>query len=118
MDKPAGEKVTSTHPLMGVLSTISMIKDSALGKEVSGRDTSMTDKIGDITVDTCLPSDTNVWETGIKREAIEGKWVIVGQYVTDEEARDGHKKWVAYMKENPTCELEDIDMWNLKDFRR
>ena len=114
MEKPIGRKVTSVHPLVGTLSFVSTLKDQALGKDVSGRSWAMIDEIGNITIDTCVPSDTGVWETGIRREEVEGKWVIVGQYESDEEAEKGHKDWVTYIKENPTCELEDIDSWNLK----
>lgn len=110
-----GKKVTSVNPLIGALGALEMLKDQALGKDVSGRPTAMTDEIGDITVDTCVPSDTGVWETGIKRVSIEGKWIIVSQYETEEEAREGHKGWVELMKKDPVCELKDIDMWNLEE---
>lgn len=115
MDRPIGKKVTSVNPMMGALSFFGTMKDQALGKDVSGRATAMTDKIGDITVDTCIPDDTGVWETGIRREAVEGEWIIVSQYESDEEAEEEHKKWVALMKEEPTCELKDLNNWNIPD---
>ena len=115
MKRPVGKRVTSINPMGGVLATLGMMKGQAIGKDVSGRDTAMTDEIGNIIVDTCVPSDTNVWETGIKRESVEGKWVIVSQYILDEEAKEGHKRWVELMKREPACKLKDIDMWNLND---
>lgn len=115
MKKPMGKRVTSINPLVGTLTTLEMMKDQILGKDVSGRATALTDEIGDITIDTCVPSDTGVWETGIKRESVEGAWVIVGQYKTDDEASKGHKQWVKLMKEDPTCGLKDINMWGLPD---
>ena len=113
MSKPTGRKITSVNPLMGALGAFEMTKDQALGKDVSGRKTALTDKVGDITIDTCIPSDTGIWETGIKRESVEGAWVIVSQYESDKEAEKGHKQWVKLMKEEPECELKDINMWNL-----
>ena len=113
MEKPIGKKITSINPIMGALSTLEMIKDRALGVDTSGRETAMHDEIGDITIDTCLPSNTGVWETGIKRESVEGEWVIVSQYESKGEAREGHGQWVKLMKEKPTAKLKDIDNWNL-----
>lgn len=108
-----GKKVTSVNPLVGALGALDMKKDQVLGKDVSGRRTAMTDEVGDITVDTCVPSDTGVWETGIIRESVEGVWVIVSQYETDEEAETGHKGWLKLVTDDPTCELKDINNWNL-----
>lgn len=113
MKKPIGKRVTSMNPLVGAMGALEMMKDQALGKEVSGRDTAMADEMGDITIDTCIPSDTGVWETGIKRKSVEGEWVIVSQYDSDKEAKEGHEQWVKLMKEKPTCKLKDINMWNL-----
>ena len=106
-----GERVTSVNPLIGALGALEMLKDSALGKDVSGRTTAMTDEVGEIVVDTCIPSDTDVWETGIKRD---GVWIIVSQYQTDEKAEKGHKGWVKLVTENPICKLIDINNWNLQ----
>uniref|UniRef100_A0A6M3J298 Uncharacterized protein n=1 Tax=viral metagenome TaxID=1070528 RepID=A0A6M3J298_9ZZZZ len=101
-----GKRITSVSPLEGAL-------DFFRTMSLADRSEAITDKIGDITIDTCVPSDTNIWETGIKRESVEGKWVIVSQYETEEEAKKGHKGWVRLMREKPTCKLIDIDMWNL-----
>lgn len=113
MNKPLGKRISSVHPLEGALSFLGTLEDAFSGKDTSGRDTAMTDKVEDITIDTCIPKDTGIWETGILRESIEGKWIIVGQYKSDKEAKKGHKQWVEYMKEEPACELEDINLWNI-----
>lgn len=109
MDKPEQKKVTSVHPVAGALGFFSVLPQDW---EDSRQDV-FTDELDGITVDTCCPTDTQVWETGVKRENIEGKWVIVSQHNSREEAEQEHKKWVEYLKENPTCELKDIDNWNL-----
>ena len=82
---------------------------------MEGPEEQLTDKIGDITIDTSLPSDTHIWETGIKRLSIEGEWVIVEQYPNKEEALVGQKKWTQLMTENPDFPLKDIDLWNLNN---
>ena len=73
----------------------------------------ITDHVGDIVVDSSLPPDTMLWETGVKRPKIEGKWVIVEQYEDKPHAEEGHKKWVELMKEYPDFPLKDIDQWSL-----
>ena len=84
------------------------IKDAILGKDVSGRATAKTDEWDGITVDTCIPADTHVWETGVNRTKIEGKWIIVSQYENENEADKGHKSWVALLKKNPKAKITDI----------
>ena len=115
MEKPEQKKVTSVNPVEGVLSFLSdMSAIMASGQsEPPGREDALTDEFDSIKVDTCCTSDTGIWETGIRRADIEGKWIIVSQYDSRDEALSGHEKWVAYMKENPTCELKDVDIWNL-----
>lgn len=76
-------------------------------------DKQITSKLKDIVVDTALPKDTNIWETGIERENIEGKWVIVEQYPNEDVAKIGHEKWVKLMTESPNFPLKDIDIWSL-----
>lgn len=77
----------------------------------------ITDELeNSITVDTCLATDTGIWETGIERKNLEGKWIIVEQYEDEESARIGHLKWVNLMKEMPDYPLKDIDMWSLDEF--
>ncbi len=106
-----GKKITSLHPLEGALNFISSYAKILVDPE--GAVERHRASAGDITIDTCIPADTGVWETGIRRESIEGKWVIVSQYQTEEEAIIAHGNWVNLMRTDPTCELKDIDMWNL-----
>ena len=80
-------------------------------------DEQVTTEIGNITVDTSLPKDTNFWETGIERLGIEGKWVIVEQYPDKNAAEAGHKKWVELMTEYPDYPLKDIDLWSLESYK-
>jgi hypothetical protein len=75
-------------------------------------DQQITDKIDNIIVDTSLPKDTMIFETGINRD---GKWVIVEQYHDDIEAITGHDKWVSIMREYPDYPLKDIDQWGIYD---
>ena len=70
-------------------------------------------KIGDITVDTVCAPDSGLWETGIERLGIEGKWIIVEQYPNRDEAEKGHSKWVELMTSQPDAPLKDIDLWSL-----
>ena len=72
---------------------------------------------GTITIDTCLPSDTRIYETGIMRSKIEGEWVIVEQYPDPEAAKIGHSKWVNILTEYPDYPLKDIDMWSLDELK-
>lgn len=69
---------------------------------------------GTVVIDTCLPSDTNLYETAIRRSEIEGKWVIVEQYPDAVTARIGHSKWVNILTEYPDYPLKDIDLWSIK----
>ena len=112
MERPVGKKVASVNPMEGVISALSFMRDAALGKDI-GRSMAITNEIGDITIDTCCPTDTGIWETGVLRESVEGKWVIVSQYKSAEEAAREHKKWVELVKEEPACELKDIDTWGI-----
>jgi len=66
-----------------------------------------------IVVDTCLPGDTRIWETGIERDG--EPWVIVEQYPDKDAAVKGHNHWVKLMTEEPDFPLKDIDMWSLND---
>ncbi len=54
-----------------------------------------------VIIDTCLPKDTDIWETGIRRTKIEGIWVIVEQYPDEESAKKGHENWVKQLTEFP-----------------
>ncbi len=108
-----GKKITSVDPFTGAIGTLELLRNQVLGKDVSNSDTALRNEIGDITVDTCLATDTGLWETGIYRESVEGRWVIVSQYESQEEAEKDHEGWLKLITNNPTCELTDIDMWNL-----
>lgn len=119
MNQPEQIKISEDSPLVGALQFFGGLSDALLHplSEQTRRSEALTDEFDGITVDTCSTNDTHKWETGIKREQIEGKWIIVSQYHNKEEAEEGHKKWVEYIKENPACELRDIDLWNLKEGR-
>jgi hypothetical protein len=107
-----GKKITSVNPMEGTMGFLSILASG--GDNSAVRATAINTKLdGGITVDTCCASDTGVWETGIRRESIEGKWVIVSQYENAEEAQKGHAEWVKLLKEAPKAELKDINMWNL-----
>jgi hypothetical protein len=75
-----------------------------------------TTNIGDTVIDTCLPPDTRIYETGIHRK-IEGKWLIVEQYPDGDTAKAGHKKWVKIITEYPDFPLKDIDNWGLDELK-
>ena len=103
------------NPIEGALNFMSTLASG--GFEEAGKDC-FNDQIldnekGNITVDTVCAPDTNIWETGIERLGIEGKWVIVEQYPDREEAEKGHQKWLELMKSQSDAPLKDIDMWSL-----
>ena len=105
-------------PITGVLQFMSALRESILDSEKAfqeNRATATTTKLHNDTViiDTCYPLDTRIYETGIKREKMEGKWVIVEQYENKAMAEKGHQKWVNILTEYPDYPLKDIDMWNL-----
>lgn len=56
-----------------------------------------------VTVDTCYVSDIRCYETGIE----EGSWHIVERYEDEKAAGKGHKKWIKWLKENPTADVPD-----------
>lgn len=109
MNKPEQKTVTSMSPMEGIISTFLMMADF----NRSRRNDVINDKVGDIEVDTCTAPDTDAWETGVK--VGDGEWIIVTQYTNRQEAEAEHKKWVAYMKENPKAELKDINLWGIPD---
>ena len=104
--------INKINPIVGAFDTIQQL---ANGNQ-EHRQTAMTwkDDKGNI-VDTVIPTDTQTWETAIERKDVEGKWVIVEQYKTKEEAIKGHKKWIDKIKKAPRIELNDIDVWGLND---
>ena len=105
-----GKKITSLQPLEGALDFLSSMPAVLTNNH---RTDVFTDELEGISIDTCKATDTRIWETGINREHIEGKWVIVSQYKDREEAEIKHKEWVEEMRKNPDAPLKDIDMWNL-----
>ena len=107
--------VKRINPFEGAAMTMSRIYESVItGKELEHRKDVFNDVIGDITIDTCKGFDIGMWETGIERKSIEGKWIIVEQYTNREKAEAGHKVWVDKLTKNPNIELTDIDLWGLK----
>jgi hypothetical protein len=106
-----GKKITQSNPI-GLRSSV--IGSLSLGINNQPNRLNITTELpDDITVDTCLASDTGLWETGINRRKIEGFWVIVSQYESTEEAKQGHNAWVKLMTDNPLAELEDINIFNI-----
>lgn len=104
-------KAKRVNPIEGVFNFLEVLKtgnpypDKQITDELDGR----------ITVDSALAKDTGLWETGIERLNLEGKWVIVEQYPDEDEAKKGHLRWVELMKEYPDYPLRDIDLWNLNN---
>ncbi len=107
-------KPVKVSPLEGALNFLETL---ASGNPYPDKETVTKTKLHEntVTVDTCLPKDTGVWETGIKRTKVEGKWVIVEQYPDETAAQMGHKKWVEQLTEFPDYPLKDIDMWSLEE---
>ena len=95
------------NPLEGTLETL-----RALGYGNSVRDANRVyrEEWEGIIVDTCVGFDTGAWETGVKRE---GGWTIVEQYEGEDDAKAGHEKWVAELRQDPKVELRDIDFWGI-----
>lgn len=59
-----------------------------------------------IVIDTCRPTDTSRWETGIKQN---GEWYVAEDYDSVKKAEEGHKEWVRVMAENPSYDLSTQD---------
>jgi hypothetical protein len=56
-----------------------------------------------VTVDTAFVVDMHCYETGIR----EGYWHIVERYLDEKVAAKGHKKWIKWLKDNPTEDIPD-----------
>lgn len=67
----------------------------------------------DIIVNTALPGDTQIWETGVRKPNTE--WIIVEQYEDEEHANAGHHKWVKLLTEYPDFPVKDINLWSLPE---
>lgn len=78
----------------------------ARGQEMSDRSEALREENDKYTVDTCMCYDTGKWETGILVR--DKEWVIVEDYSDADEAKTGHDKWVAQMKDNPDMKLKSI----------
>jgi hypothetical protein len=65
---------------------------------------------GSTIVDTCRVSDsTQPFETAIEHPRYNGgKWIVVEQYNTKEEAEAGHDKWVKIMTGELPGVLKDV----------
>ena len=67
-------------------------------------------------ISTTLPSDTNIWETGIFRgEGNDRLCIIVEQYPDKSHAEIGQKKWAKMIEEMPDLPIKDIDTWSLEE---
>ena len=94
--------------------TLQAMKDLVMGKEPVNQSNALTAELPDnIIVDTAYATDTEAWETGIKRSNIKAEWVIVQQYPNKAKAKRGHTKWVELLTHDPTMPLKDIDLWGL-----
>ena len=102
------------HPLEAILGINSFMMDSILHPEriKDTRKSALTTHIGEITVDTVKPIDTNMWETGIQRE---GTWIIVEQYDDEQQAKVGHDIWVTQITNDPNMTLKDINIFGTED---
>lgn len=57
----------------------------------------------EVEVDTAFVVDVQQFETGIKYMY----WHIVERYPDEKSAGAGHKKWVKWLKDNPTADIPD-----------
>lgn len=103
-------------PIIGILDTLAQLSEFIVrgGAPPSNRAEALNDKVGEQTVDTVYPTDTQTWETGIRREP-GGGWKIVEQYPNKDVAITGHAAWVAKLTAKPDMELVDMDIWGLHD---
>lgn len=99
----------------GVGTLLKTVMSSAVNPDpLSCRKNAITDNIGEITVDTSCPSDTGLWETGIRRSKKEN-WIIVEQYENKKTAKIGHLAWVEKIKADKNMELRDIFLDDYED---
>lgn len=69
-------------------------------------------------IDTCLPTDTGYWETGISSKNFnDGRWIIVDEYESKKKAESGHKKWIEFMTTSPK-KLTDIHINEIYKFTK
>ena len=114
-----GERVMVDIALL--FNALNMVRDAVENGPdyVAFRSQALTYKGDGFIIDTCCPSDTNKWETGILSWKITGseKWVIVEQYENEISAKKGHGEWVNRLSADPKMGLHDIDLWGLDDER-
>lgn len=103
-------------PVQGVSDLLSALRETIITGKVVERELNnvfRTEENGWI-VDTCVAFDTRAWETGIYPPDSED-CQIVEQYPNEDEAKKGHDKWVALMRENPDRKLPDISIWDIDE---
>ena len=104
MNDEENEKKVAKNPFKGgpLIAGLNLLE---MQVSDSFRTTAMTDEVGSITVDTVCPTDTEMWETGL---LINGIWVIVEQYESEQDAALGHKNWMEQVEKEPNKEYTDI----------
>jgi len=80
--------------------------NSQLGLIYIARKDALTLDINTHLIDTCLATDINEWETGIRPK--NKSWIIVEQYENKKEATKGHNEWVEKLRINPKLDLNDV----------
>lgn len=88
-----------------LLGSLQMMRDAIVGQN-TWRDDALTTELPAYTIDTCCPSDTQCWETGIQPKG--GSWYIVEQYDDKAGAQLGHQQWVERLTANLNLKLRDI----------
>ena len=76
------------------------------------------DADGDLLIDTCRVTDSqHDYETAVSHPAYnDDKWVIVEVYDTEEQAREGHDKWIKVMTStNLPARLFDVSTATTKE---
>ena len=94
--------------LQGVMSTLDAMAHPESLEKVR-KDVFRDELPGGCVVDTCVGFDTGIWETGIAPTG--DSYTITEQYPNRDAAKTGHDKWVQSMKDNPTQELTDVNVW-------
>lgn len=63
---------------------------------------------GELLVSTVLAGDTGLYETGVSHEEYHPEIVIVQEYKTEEQAIEGHAKWLQKMLDDPSQDITDV----------
>ena len=87
-----------------------MLSSTFSGELAICRSGALTYEQDNLYVDTCLCSDTRMWETAIADKCYrsDGNLIIVEEYTSKDSAEKGHKKWLKLMTKNPPKELVDV----------